>query len=234
MQYKAVFFDLDGTLLPLDQDYFVKVYFKALSEKMAQIGCEPKEFLGAIMKGIDAMRVNDGTCTNEERFRKEYYGIYKGAEAEHDAALDDFYENEFQNIRSVTGCEAAAAEIVSSLKAKGIPMVIATNPVFPPYATRSRVCWAGLDIADFEMITTYDNVSYCKPNPDYYRDLCERIGVSPEDCVMVGNDVDDDMIAETIGMKVFLLTDNLVNRQNKDITVYNRGSFAELKKFLGV
>ena len=234
MQYKAVFFDLDGTLLPLDQDHFVKVYFKALSAKMAQIGCDPKEFLGALMKGIDAMRVNDGSCTNEERFREEYYGFYKGKEELHERTLENFYENEFQEIRSVTGCDPAAAEIVASLKAKGIPMVIATNPVFPPYATQSRVRWAGLDTEDFEIITTYDNVSFCKPNTDYYMNLCERIGVAPEDCVMVGNDVDDDMVAETIGMKVFLLTDNLVNRENKDITVYNRGSFAELKEFLGV
>ena len=34
----------------------------------------------------------------------------------------------------------------------------------------------------------------------------QKLNVSPEECLMVGNDVSEDMIAETIGMKVFLIT----------------------------
>ena len=38
----TVFFDLDGTLLPMDQDAFTKDYFKRLAGKLAPLGYEPE------------------------------------------------------------------------------------------------------------------------------------------------------------------------------------------------
>lgn len=53
-----------------------------------------------------------------------------------------------------------------------------------------------------------------------------------EECLMVGNDATEDMVAETIGMQVFLLTDCLINREHKDICVYPRGSFDQLLHYV--
>ncbi len=234
MKYKAVFFDLDGTLLPLDQDEFIKTYFGRLAAWMSQYGYEPKEYINAIMKGTGAMIKNDGSRTNEEAFWDVYCSFFGEAARNDEPILDEFYRTDFQSVKSVTNADPAAAKIVRALKELSIPVVLATSPMFPPIATESRIRWAEMGPADFEIVTTYNNISYCKPNPEYYLELCRRIGESPEDCVMVGNDVDDDMIAETVGMKVFLLTDNLVNRRDADITVYPSGGFAELREFLGV
>ena len=93
---------------------------------------------------------------------------------------------------------------------------------------RSRIRWAGLEPEDFELYTTYENIGYCKPNPDYYREILRRIGLAPEECMMVGNDVGEDMIAETLGMRVFLLTDCLINKTGEDIGKYPNGGFNEL------
>ena len=49
---------------------------------------------------------------------------------------------------------------------------------------------------------------------------------------MVGNDVGEDMIARDLGMQVFLLTDCLINRKEKDISVYPNGSFDELMDYI--
>ncbi len=49
---------------------------------------------------------------------------------------------------------------------------------------------------------------------------------------MVGNDVDDDMPASEIGMKVFLLTNCLLNRSGKEISVYPHGDWKQLKSFI--
>ena len=40
------------------------------------------------------------------------------------------------------------------------------------------------------------------------------------------------MIAQKLGMQVFLLTDCLINRSNTDISQYSNGSFEELKKYI--
>ncbi len=234
MKYKAVLFDLDGTLLPLDQDTFVKVYFKHLSEYMAKYGYDPKEYLDTVMRSTFAMKANDGSRTNAEIFWELYCDTYGNDAAKDEAVLDNFYRTDFQTVKSVTRVDPLAAETVRRLKDMGIPVIVATSPMFPTVAAESRVRWAGLCPEDFKMITTYDMMTYCKPSPEYYTELCRMLGVSPEDCIMVGNDVDEDMIAETVGMDVFLLTDNLLNRNSKEIAHYPQGGFAELMEYLGV
>ena len=121
---------------------------------------------------------------------------------------------------------------IESIKKTGLRVALATNPIFPAIATRKRIRWAGLRPEDFEWITTYENARYCKPNPLYYQEILNRLGAAPQDCLMVGNDVGDDMAAETLGMKVFLLTDCLINKTEKDISSYNNGSFPELLRFV--
>ena len=118
------------------------------------------------------------------------------------------------------------------IKSKGYRVVLATNPIFPKEATYHRCSWAGLEKEDFELITTYDNSTCCKPNPAYYLGITKKLGVEPEECLMVGNDVSDDMVAELIGMKVFLLSDCLINKENKDISAYPSGNFEALEKYI--
>jgi FMN phosphatase YigB (HAD superfamily) len=55
---------------------------------------------------------------------------------------------------------------------------------------------------------------------------------APEDCLMVGNDATEDMIAQTIGMKVFLLTDCLINKNNLDLSGYPQGNFDSLLDYI--
>ena len=139
---------------------------------------------------------------------------------------------EFQKVKDVCGFNENAAKIVHILKQNGIKVVLATNPIFPAIATESRINWAGLQPGDFELYTTYENCNYCKPNPKYYLDILSRLGLEPEECLMVGNDVGDDMVAKLLGINVFLLTDNLINKANTHITEFPNGGFAELQEYL--
>ena len=109
---------------------------------------------------------------------------------------------------------------------------MATNPIFPAVATESRIRWAGLTPADFELYTTYENIGFCKPNPAYYLEIANRLNVVPEECLMVGNDVTEDMVARSVGMHGFLLTDCLINKERKDINQFRRGSFEQLMRCL--
>ena len=49
---------------------------------------------------------------------------------------------------------------------------------------------------------------------------------------MVGNDVNEDMVAGTLGMKVFLLTDCLINKENVDISQYPHGNYDDLLSYV--
>lgn len=232
METKVVLFDLDGTLLPMDQDVFVKDYFGRIAAKLAPQGYDPKKLVDTIWRGTGVMVQNDGSCTNEEAFWKFAVTIFGERILQDKHFFDAFYETEFDKIKAVCGYHPAAAEVVHELKEQGYRVVLATNPIFPARATQWRIQWAGLQPEDFEIYTTYENSRYCKPNLDYYRDILTQLAVEPEECLMVGNDVGEDMIARQLGMKVFLLTDCLINRNDEDISQYPNGSFEELKAFL--
>ena len=65
---------------------------------------------------------------------------------------------------------------VEACKAAGHRVALATNPIFPAVATESRIRWAGLAPETFAWYTTYENIGYCKPNPDYYREILRYLG----------------------------------------------------------
>lgn len=232
MSLKAVLFDLDGTLLPMDQDVFVKAYFGGISKKLAPRGYDPKELVGAIWQGTGAMIKNNGENTNEEVFWNTFKSIYGERCLSDMPYFDEFYEKNFDDVKEVCGFNPKARDTVKALKERGVRVILATNPIFPSIATEKRIRWAGLEPEDFELFTSYENISYSKPNPAYFKEILERTGISAEDALMVGNDTGDDMIAETLGMKVFLLTDCLINKDERDISVYPHGDFDDLNKYI--
>ena len=68
MKLTTILLDLDGTLLPMDNDAFTKGYFKLLAAKLSPHGYEPKQLVDAIWTGTAAMVKNDGARSNEETF----------------------------------------------------------------------------------------------------------------------------------------------------------------------
>lgn len=228
----TLLFDLDGTLLPMDMDQFTHYYFRLLAKKLTPHGYQPEALMRGIMAGIEAMVKNDGSRTNEEAFWDCFVGLL-GEHTRKDIPLfEEFYSNEFQQARVSCGYNPKAGEILALAKEKGYRVALATNPLFPKIATESRIRWAGLKPEDFELYTTYEESCFCKPNLKYYEAVIAKLGVTPEECMMIGNDVSEDMVAEQLGMKVFLLTDCLLNKKNADISRYPQGGFDELRKVL--
>lgn len=229
---KMILFDLDGTLLPMDQEVFTKEYFKRLAAKLLPHGYQADQLVDGIWAGTAAMVKNDGTCTNEEAFWRRFVQIFGEKALADKPIFDEYYRVEFQQVAEVCGCSAEAKATIEELKKRGYRIALATNPIFPAIATESRIRWAGLEPEEFELYTTYENTCYCKPNPDYYRDLLQRLDCQAEECLMIGNDVEEDMIAESIGMKVFLLTDCMINKKERDISVFPHGGFKDLLQYL--
>lgn len=232
MKTKVVLFDLDGTLLPMDQNKFIKAYFGGLAKRLAPHGYETNKLVDGIWKGMYAMIKNDGAKRNEEVFW-DAFALTFGAKAREDEPhFERFYIEDFDGVQASCGFDSKAAKTVAALKEKGFRVALATNPVFPSIATEKRIRWAGLDKSDFELFTTYENSRYCKPSLAYYKDILEQLNVSAEECLMVGNDVSEDMVAEQLGMKVFLMPACLLNKDGKDVSGYPQGDFDDLLAFV--
>ena len=228
----TVLFDLDGTLLPMELYPFMDRYFTLLIEKLSAHGYDPQKVNDGMWDGLHAMLGNDGSRTNEEAFWDAFCAV-NGRDCRGDADLfHSFYLNEFQGARTACGFDPEAAKTVAAVKEKGFRVVLATNPLYPPEATISRIRWAGMEPEDFELFTTFETYHHCKPNPDYYRELLEKLDLRPEECIMVGNDASEDLAALDAGIPVFLLPRYLVNRHDRDISDVPQGDFQDLLRYL--
>ena len=218
MKITTVFFDLDGTLLLMNEEEFIHIYFKELSKKVIPLGYDKDLFVPSVWQGTKAMVKNNGTKTNEEAFWETFSSVHNKDCSKDIPIFDDFYKNEFQAAKTICKFDENSKKLVDGAKSLGFRVVLATNPIFPAVATKVRIDWAGLEESDFEYISTYENSRHAKPNLEYYREICEKIGVKPEECLMVGNNVDEDMITEKLGMKVFLCPEFLINKSQSDIS----------------
>ena len=232
MAITTVLFDLDGTLLPMDQDVFTTGYFKSLCKKVAPLGYEPEKLVKAIWAGMAAMVKNDGSETNEKAFWKFFATIFGDRVYGDMNVFNDFYANDFKNAKIFCGYDPKAAIAVRSLKDAGYRVALATNPIFPSAATEERIRWTDLEPDDFELYTTYENTSYCKPNLKYYEKVMSDLSVSPQECIMVGNDVGEDMVARDLGCDVFLIKACMINKAGADISDYPQGDFDDLLRYI--
>ena len=224
----TVLFDLDGTLLPMELDTYLEAYFELLTRKLSVHGYDPEAVTNGMWEGVNAMIANNGSLTNEAVFWSAFSrGV--GRDARLDMQLfEEFYENEFQTLSSVCGHDPRAAEVIAAVKARGLRVVLATNPLYPAIATRNRIRWAGLQPEDFEIYTTFEDTYHCKPNPAYFQDILDKLSLKPDECLMVGNDAIEDLAAAKLGIPVFLMTKYLINRKNSDISAYPQGDFDDL------
>ena len=229
---KAVLFDMDGTLLPMDVKSFEKLYFKTLAARVAPLGYSPQALIEGIWRGTEAMVKNDGSKLNSDVFWHVFADIFGKQAFGHVGNFDEYYKTDFVAAKAACGLNPKAGQIVKDLKSRGLTVVVATNPLFPEVAQQQRLDWAGVAASDVDLITHYDNSHFCKPNLKYYEELLNKLGLEGNECLMVGNDVNEDMIAEQLGMKVFLVTDCLLNPDNKDVSCYPRGTFDDLAAYL--
>lgn len=234
MSIKHILFDLDGTLLPMIQDEFVKFYMPLLAKEYISKGVpvEPKKFIGAVWAGYEAMVKNDGSRTNREAFWSYIDPELPVSVEKSEKIALDFYAGEFNKAKCTTQPTPLSDKIVKTARARGLQTYLATNPVFPRCATMNRICWAGLDAEDFRVITTYEDCVYCKPNLEYFRMIMEKFDLNPAECLMVGNDVEEDLSIRKLGVKTFLVTNTMENKKNLPIETEYMGTLDELLKFI--
>lgn len=232
MKYKAILFDMDGTLVPMDTMEFANGYFTGLYKKLAHLRIEPKAMVDAIWKGTGAMVVNNGTKPNGDVFWETFSKLTGISREVGDPICIDFYSGDFNDAKIFTGENLLAKEAVLLARQKAEKVVLSTNPIFPMVGQITRMKWVGLKPEDFDLVTSYESDSYCKPNPKYYDSVLERIGVKAEDCLLIGNDENEDMYAGTqAGLNCYLVTDCLIPSKEHTWTG-PRGTFKEMIEML--
>ena len=209
---QAVLFDMDGTLLPMDEPAFLKAYFTELAAFVCpKVGCEPAAFVEAVKTGTRAMRANDGSRTNAEVYWSVFSQDSGIAEEVARPLFDEFYAGErFSRASCACSPTPLAREAVTAARKHGLKLALASNPLFPLVGQAARLSWAGLAVEDFDLVTSYETFSHSKANPAYYLDICACLGIDPAHALMVGNAEGQDMrVASEAGLACLLVTDCL-------------------------
>lgn len=231
---KALFFDLDGTLLPMDREEFVRAYLPGISAVAASLG-NPKLIANCILKGSFAMIESiDSKKTLEQVFWDAFEKLSGITRSASEDIFQEYYHSDaFDKVREVTPAEPLVPQIIAEAHNTGLRVILATSPLFPRIATEKRIAWAGLKPEDFEIITTYENFHAAKPNRQYYEELLAMTGLAGSDCIMIGNDAREDLPAPAaLGMETYLLLNHAIIPEGYAYTCDHRGSYTDLLAFI--
>ena len=206
MSLKAILFDLDDTLLATNMDRFIPKYLDALGNKMKSL-MKPKKLIDLVLKSTQVMMESqEPALTNEQVFYDHFYSKIDFSKSDFHALIKEFYDVDFPKLKIYTEPIPSAVDIVQIVFDADLKVVIATNPLFPARAIEHRIDWAGLSGFTFDLVTTYENSHFCKPNPNYYWEILEKIEIDPDDALMVGNDLINDIEpAASLGLDTFYI-----------------------------
>ena len=207
MKPDAILFDLDNTLILFDEQDFFSNYTRELTDFFNDL-IDPKSFVKRLLDSTQKLVQNDGKLLNIDFFMNSFT---HGLDINLDillARFDRFYKLKFSRLRKIAKTIPGASEIVHDLAADGYRLVIASNPLLPLEAQWMRIGWADMADLSYKLVTGIDNSNYCKPRIEYYQEICRKIDLPPEACLMVGNDPYNDIIAAKTGMRTYLTTDS--------------------------
>jgi FMN phosphatase YigB (HAD superfamily) len=204
---KAVLFDLDNTLILYDEMEFFKRFIPRITDSFRDI-IPPDIFADKLVVATQSLMRNDGSLLNRETFLNVFTTDYEEHRDELWDRLLRFYTTELDQFRHLVAVPLGIEEVFDFLKRMHLKVVIASNPIWPREGQIKRFSWTGIEHA-FDFITHMENMFYCKPRLEYYTAICDEIEEKPEECLMVGNDLVNDMVAAKIGIKTFLMTDGI-------------------------
>ena len=186
---KAIIFDLYGTLVATRQRLVHKQLPRAL-------GASGDRWVALVRDHLLVTPFADTAAF--ARFIVQSLAPEAGASGE--AAVLDLVEREIASVEPA----AAARSLLAFLKRRGFVLGLLSNLASPHKAPLERLGlgehFAALGLSCDERLT--------KPDKHLYLDLCARLGVAPEDTLMVGDSVRNDVEApRQLGMRALLVAE---------------------------
>lgn len=198
---RAILFDLDETLLDLNGDQFLEAYIEALSQFMPPL-LSPEQFTQALWSAAAALGPHHPSKTNQEILWNSIADQTGVSPSKVRERMDAFTLTDLSAILPGGTPVPGSRLVVETARDSGLKIVVATNPIYPLEVIRERLRRAELDDIAWDGIATW-NFHSTKPYREYYLEWAGRLGVDPENCLMVGDDYFNDIPARDAGMETF-------------------------------
>ncbi len=206
---KAVLLDLDNTLLHSQGAVFTAEYFR-LAEDYLSSAWEQNNIANALLASFKALAgPRDMQETNLQTIG-DALCRQTGLPADRiHAGLSGFYRDVYPQLRALAAPVDGAPELIRFLLESGLAVAITTNSLYPAEAIRLRLEWAGLpdDFNAYALVTHAENMHFIKAHPAFYVEAAARIGVEPDEALMVGDHLDSSILAaRQVGLRAYHIT----------------------------
>lgn len=219
---KAFLLDLDNTLLKNPDRTFALEYLRLADDFFMQHWQTP-DFSQLLVKSVKAMSaVRDMRQTNTGLHVDIVMKSTQRTIDDITGGLSAFYTEAYHKLKSFTAPLKSATDLVNYLNASDYAVVIATNPLYPAEAIQQRLTWAGLpsDFDHYTFVTHADNMHFAKPDMAYYAEILARVGIEPDEAMMVGDSYRNDIEpAHRLGIHTFHVTPSANGHTHGDGTL---------------
>jgi HAD superfamily hydrolase (TIGR01509 family) len=185
--FSAVVFDMDGTLLDTENVFKDIVYDVA-----GGLGYEMTDTVHLAMIGTSHERTSE--------LLVEAYGVTFPYPLFDEMCRERMHERMERDVPVKTG----AREMLAELRARGIPMAVATSSRV--HHARTHLGRAGL-LDLFSTVVTRGDVVHPKPDPEPYLLAATRLGVDPKRCLAVEDSHTGVHAAHAAGMQTVMVPD---------------------------
>lgn len=209
---KAILLDLDNTLIHNPDLDFARA-FLGIADPFFEKALGIKDFHKPFRAAINAMKASDANPTHLNQQRVvDYLQQASGKDPQAiNQAIADFYEHAFPQLEACIRPVEGAAALIEWLQSRGYTIIIATNPLYSARALEWRLRWAELNdnLDHYAFVTHAENMHTAKPHAAYYAEILARVGIEPDEAVMIGDGQKNDISpAQMLGMHTFHITAN--------------------------
>ncbi|MFD4411071.1 HAD family hydrolase [Streptomyces sp. NPDC058251] len=178
----AVIFDLDGTLVDSEPNYF-----EAGRQTLAEQGIT--DFTWSDHEGYVGISTQETLALLKERY---------GLAVPLDSLLADTNRRYLELARAATPVYPEMRKFVELLAAEGVPMAVASGS--SPEAIEAILAGTGLS-THLRTVVSADEVAHGKPAPDVFLEAARRLGAAPADCVVLEDAAPGAAAAHAAGMR---------------------------------
>ncbi|HEY98302.1 MAG TPA: HAD-IA family hydrolase [Dehalococcoidia bacterium] len=203
MRYKAVLFDLFGTLV----DNFTMSEYSKILENMAAVLNAPAEGFARLWRGYFTQRVNGTHLTHEDSIRIICQDLDVAVtEEQSQHAADIRLEYTVLSLKP----KPEAVQVLTRLRKQGLKLGLISD-----CSPETPKAWPGTAFTPYFDVTIFScEVNMKKPDPRIYKMATDRMGIKPEDCLYVGDGSSHELTgARAVGMQAVLIrhTDETVD-----------------------
>lgn len=182
LDFRALLFDLDGTLLDTAPDFIT-----AVNTQLKRHGHNP--LVGDVVR-TSVTHGSIGIIENVYNIKQDH--------PEFEPLKEEFLELYLSNISEKTGLFDGLRQVLDSCGERNIPWGIVTNK--PLRYTTPLMADLGLDRQSATTICP-DHVANPKPDPEALILACSQIKIAPSDCIYIGDHIRDIQAGKSAGMR---------------------------------